>query len=57
MTEQIESNYEELEERVTMLDGANWAMLNGQFTPNELRKIARDIEKNFKKVPKSKARH
>lgn len=50
-----DSEYDTINERVSYFKGANWAELEGKFTPNELRKIARDIEKQFKKVPKSKS--
>lgn len=51
------SNFDTLDERVKYLNGANWINLSGNFTPNELRKIARKIESRYKKVPKAKSKH
>lgn len=51
--EKQSNDYALLEDRFQLIQGANWVELNGRFTPNELRKIAREIEKAYKKVPKS----
>jgi len=38
-----------METKVEYFPTANWATLQGSFTPEELRQIAKKITKNFKK--------
>jgi len=43
-----------METKVEYFPTANWATLQGSFTPEELRQIARTITKNFKKFKEKK---
>lgn len=38
-----------METKVEYFPTANWATLQGSFTPEELREIAKKVTKNFKK--------
>lgn len=41
-----------VENQVNYLKAARWVTLSGSFTPEELRAIARKVDKDFKKFTK-----
>lgn len=42
------------EKKGFILTPSNWIELDGVFTPNELRLIASEVERNYNKLPKKK---